>query len=241
MSFGPVSLSAMERDEYERVIQNYLPAAHFAFLDEMFKANSAILNSLLCILNERLFNNGHKLIKVPLLSVIGASNEYPEAGLEALYDRFLFRVLVKPVTEPKSFAKMIKCGLSRKKESVASGSHIRSTILSIAELRALNSKSFPTEMFYDSHLQFLASLNQSLRRESVDTDITTANATLLEDERERYIVSNRRFVEIARVVQVSGYTHGRTRVSWIDFLFLPHTLWNHPDDFDEIKEIFFGE
>ena len=63
-----------------------------AFVDEIFKANSAILNTLLTILNERLFDNGSERVRVPLLCMVGASNELPESEeLDALYDRFLFR------------------------------------------------------------------------------------------------------------------------------------------------------
>ena len=71
-----------------------MPEANLVFLDEIFKANSAILNSLLTLINERLFYNNGTPVQVPLMSVIGASNEYPEEeeGLEALFDRFLFAI-----------------------------------------------------------------------------------------------------------------------------------------------------
>jgi MoxR-like ATPase len=64
----------------------------------VFKANSAVLNSLLTILNERLFDNGSQRVPVPLICLVGASNELPESEeLDALYDRFLFRFNVSPV------------------------------------------------------------------------------------------------------------------------------------------------
>lgn len=98
--FGPVSLTALQADRYERVIAGYLPTAHIAFLDEIFKANSAILNSLLTLVNERIYRNGTATLRAPLLSLFGASNELPGGDeLGALYDRFAVRLFVSPVTE----------------------------------------------------------------------------------------------------------------------------------------------
>lgn len=71
--FGPLSLPSLENDVYIRNINGYLPSASIAFLDEIFKANSAILNSLLTILNERRFDNGCVQIKIPLLAMVRAS------------------------------------------------------------------------------------------------------------------------------------------------------------------------
>ena len=97
--FGPLSLKALEDDRYERLIDGYLPTAGIAFLDEVFKANSAILNALLTLLNEREFDNGAGRLHTPLISVIGASNEPPaDDSLAAFHDRFLLRVPVAPVS-----------------------------------------------------------------------------------------------------------------------------------------------
>ena len=95
------------RYRYERLTQGYLPSANIAFIDEVFKANSAILNALLTILNEREFDNGDQRIKLPLISVIGASNELPDnPELDALYDRFLCRYKVSPVSE-QAFSQLL--------------------------------------------------------------------------------------------------------------------------------------
>ncbi|MBI5717712.1 MAG: AAA family ATPase [Burkholderiales bacterium] len=96
--FGPLSLKALEHDRYERLTEGFLPTAGIAFLDEVFKANSAILNALLTLLNERLFDNGTERAPVPLVAVVAASNEVPDdEALHAFYDRFLVRVPVSPV------------------------------------------------------------------------------------------------------------------------------------------------
>jgi MoxR-like ATPase len=98
--FGPLSLKALEDDRYERLVDGYLPSASIGFLDEVFKANSAILNALLTLLNEREFDNGQQRTHTPLISVVGASNEVPaEDALRAFYDRFLVRVPVAPVSD----------------------------------------------------------------------------------------------------------------------------------------------
>lgn len=89
----------LENDRYVRKIDGYLPTAEVAFVDEIFKANSAILNALLTLLNERLFDNGNQRLPVPLLCLVGASNELPESEeLDALYDRFLIRRTVSQVS-----------------------------------------------------------------------------------------------------------------------------------------------
>ena len=98
--FGPLSLKALEDDRYERLIDGFLPTAGIAFLDEVFKANSAILNALLTLLNEREFDNGSGRLRTPLLSVVAASNEVPvDDALRAFYDRFLLRIPVAPVSD----------------------------------------------------------------------------------------------------------------------------------------------
>ena len=98
--FGPLSLKALEDDRYERLTAGYLPSAEVAFLDEVFKANSAILNTLLGLLHERCFDNGQHRVDVPLVCLVGASNEVPQdESLHAFYDRFLLRVPVAPVDD----------------------------------------------------------------------------------------------------------------------------------------------
>jgi MoxR-like ATPase len=79
-------------------------------LDEIFKANSSILNSLLTLINERLFYNGEMPVKVPLMSIIGSSNEYPEEGdgVEALFARFLLRFEVGYVNDTQNFISMLQ-------------------------------------------------------------------------------------------------------------------------------------
>lgn len=92
--FGPVHVQDLiDRQVYRRVTTGYLPTAQVAFLDEVFKASSAILNTMLAILNERIFYNEGRAERVPLTVVFAASNEPPgDESLAALYDRFPLRI-----------------------------------------------------------------------------------------------------------------------------------------------------
>ncbi|WP_434731503.1 AAA family ATPase [Thermogladius sp. KZ2Tp1] len=100
--FGPIDINALKTGKYVRITSNKLPEAEIAFIDEIFNANSAILNTLLTLMNERIIYDGYNEIRVPLWTLISASNNVPdEPELQALYDRFLFRHFVKPVEEDK--------------------------------------------------------------------------------------------------------------------------------------------
>lgn len=107
--FGPVSLSKLKEDKFERKLEGYLPKADFVFLDEIWKSSPAILNTLLTIINEKVYRNGSQEDKVPLKALVGASNETPtqNQGLEAMYDRFIMRLLVNPVEDVDNFKKLI--------------------------------------------------------------------------------------------------------------------------------------
>lgn len=97
---GPVSVQQLKADRYVRVTAGKLPEAEVAFIDEVFKASSAILNTLLKLLNERTFDAGDGVVRrCPLRVCLAASNEWPESREElgALFDRFLFRKVVQPV------------------------------------------------------------------------------------------------------------------------------------------------
>ena len=98
--FGPLDIKALEEGRYIRITAGKLPEAEIAFLDELFKANSAILNALNSLLQERIIYDGYSEMKVPIWSLFGASNEVPDdPEVEALYDRFVIRHFISPLSE----------------------------------------------------------------------------------------------------------------------------------------------
>ena len=114
-----MSLKGLEEDDYRRVTTHKLPEAHIAFLDEIFKANSSILNALLTIINERVFHNGRERVAVPLITMFGASNELPdEDELTALYDRFMLRFMADYITEEHGFIRMMAGSAERSRTTL---------------------------------------------------------------------------------------------------------------------------
>ncbi|HET8724194.1 MAG TPA: AAA family ATPase [Anaeromyxobacteraceae bacterium] len=100
--FGPVDLRRLREGFVETETHGMLPEAEFAFLDEVFQGSTAILNTLLGILNERTFRRGHTSMACPLRVCVGASNALPEEdGLAAFADRFLVRAFLDPVPGPR--------------------------------------------------------------------------------------------------------------------------------------------
>ena len=100
--FGPIDLRRLKEGRVETETSGMLPEADFAFLDEVFKGSTAILNTLLTILNERRFRRGHTQVQCPLRVCVGAANALPEdESLAAFSDRFLVRVFVDPVPDPR--------------------------------------------------------------------------------------------------------------------------------------------
>nr|MCU0420612.1 AAA family ATPase [Cyclobacteriaceae bacterium] len=123
--FGPISVTQLQQDNYMRIVENYLPDAEIVFLDEIWKAGPAIQNTLLTVLNEKVFRNGKEEIKVKLKGLISASNELPadndghNDSVEALWDRFLIRLVVGGVEDETNFNSMISDDLKPTVDNIA--------------------------------------------------------------------------------------------------------------------------
>lgn len=202
--FGPISLAGLEKDEVRRVTAGKLPEAHVAFLDEVFKSSSAILNSLLTILNERRFHDAGEARAVPLRTLVGATNEVPEdEELVALYDRFLVRFVVDYIQEDFRFLKM----LSQPEPTSR-------TSLSMADLDALTTAAAHVRI-PDAFLHDLAALRRDLGGRGV-------------------IASDRRYRGALGVLKAHAFLHGRAEVGGDDAVMLSHVLWTSPDEIPEV-------
>lgn len=194
--FGPLSIKALEEDRYERHIDGFLPDASIAFIDEVFKANSAILNALLTLLNEREFDNGAGRVHCPLISVIGATNAVPENEVaDAFFDRFLVRVPVEPVSVA-GFGALLQVVHGHGWTPPPPG-----LTLDTGDLAGLATDAaavdLPAALF-----TVLAELRQYFAAEHIH-------------------VSDRRWVKIVWLLRVAAASEGRTSVALWDLLLLP--------------------
>ena len=210
--FGPVSISELKNDRYVRNTENYLPEADIAFLDEIWKSSPAILNTLLTIINERRFKNGSQLIDVPLKAVIAASNEIPApgSGLDALYDRFISRIKVDPVSDDGSFLSVIS------DNSVTGSAEISNPITS------------------QEWTEFISRINSVQLSESLAELILGIRSHIRElsasDDASPIYVSDRRWQKAVFLVKTAALLSGRTEAQPIDILALKDCLWSLPDD-----------
>ena len=117
--FGPFDIRRLREGELVTNTEGMLPEANLIFLDELLNANSAILNSLLMVLNERIFRRGRETRDLPVLMILGASNHLPQdEALQALFDRFLIRVRCDNV-EPQQLSSVLDAGWRLERKSAA--------------------------------------------------------------------------------------------------------------------------
>lgn len=215
--FGPVDIKAFREGTYLRRTDAMLPEAEIVFLDEIFKANSAILNSLLSILNERRFFVGNERRRVPLCSLFGATNEVPnDEALAALYDRFLIRAPADNL-DSFHFQSLIERGI-RNEIAESSGADDRTKpILGIDEIRALQATLEERMTFPGEFLVRYKALVAQIRAEGVS-------------------LSDRRVVKLLKLFVASAVIDGRAQVDEGDFFVLKH-IWNNADQVPLLQEI----
>jgi len=209
--FGPLDISALEQGQYRRLTAGKLPEAELAFIDEVFKAGPAILNTLLSVMQERLFYNDGQPTPVPLISLIGASNETPtgEQELEALWDRFTVRLQVGYIREPGNFIQML---------TGTTGSTPQ--VLSRADLEAAQ---------------------EAAARVSVPgavLDMTVQLRQVLADY--GIVASDRRYKEALDLLRAVAFLDGRNEVIEDDLLILQHVLWHDPSQAPEVARLVFA-
>ncbi len=208
--FGPLSLSGLrDHDVFVRKTEGYLPEADVVFLDELWRAGPPIQNTLLAILNEKLFRNGSEERRVPLKLLIGASNTAPdgEENSEAFWDRFLLRLELTPVASGVSFQSM----LARRESSPP---------LEVSDA------------FDETDWQ---NIQDSVAEVRVPAFIPEAFDVLRDNLAPAYI-SDRRWRKALRLLKASAFLHDRVEVDPLDLAVLKHVLWHTPSERDTVQQ-----
>ena len=205
--FGPVSLKGLEADKFTRVTTGMLPEAEFAFVDEVFKANSAILNAMLSVVNERIFHNDGKPTQVPLVTMFGASNELPEGKeLEALFDRFALRFQVDYLLRPHNLRDVLTAPEPR-----------LSTVLDLKTLRAAQAEVMKVKVT-DATVDALISIRDAGKAEGI-------------------VASDRRWKKSLRLVQATAWLAGEKQTTPEDLTLLVDALWREPKERSKVAKL----
>ena len=215
--FGPISLSQLDNDIYERKIEGFLPSVEIAFLDEIWKASPSIQNTLLTIINEKIYQNGNQLINVPLQLLIAASNELPieGEGLEALYDRFIIRLFVDNVANKENFWKVID---NTKTLSIKLDNKEKITL---EDINLIKEKSKNIELD-ENTFNYICDLKDKL-------NVELAQAAPY--------ISDRRWKKISNILKTSAFCSGRNTIEPIDWLLIDYMIWENADQIKSIKKI----
>ena len=231
--FGPVSIQKLKTsDTYERAVEGYLPTADVVFLDEIWKAGPAIQNTLLTVINEKIFRNGNREMHLPLKLLVAASNELPAKGegLEALWDRFVIRIESRPIKLEKNFRAMLLEVKSEergvKKQSSAAEGKANSNAITAEEYAEWTERIDKIGVKIEV-LDAISAIRKSLRAVNVDEAA----------ERRNIYVSDRRWKNIVRLLRTSAFMQDREEVDICDLLPIYHCLWQEPEERDAIRNI----
>ncbi len=235
--FGPVSIQKLKTsDTYERAVEGYLPTADVVFLDEIWKAGPAIQNTLLTVINEKIFRNGNREMHLPLKLLVAASNELPAKGegLEALWDRFVIRIESRPIKLEKNFRAMLL--ESHADFSGSTGGLGHADFADNADFSDLKITSEEYAEWTEridkigvkiEVLDAISAIRKSLRAVNVDEAA----------ERRNIYVSDRRWKNIVRLLRTSAFMQDREEVDICDLLPIYHCLWQEPEERDAIRNI----
>lgn len=220
--FGPVSISKLKNeDKYERLVEGYLPDAEVVFLDEIWKAGPAIQNALLTAINERIFKNGSETLHLPMKALIAASNELPaeDEGLEALWDRFLVRMVSNCISNEKTFYKMVRSKTID--EPTIAESYLIDDVVYHKWLADIHEVEITDEV-----CQLVTHIRKSLAGLQKKEEISTLD----------YYISDRRWKKIFHLMQASAFLNERNALNITDCILLIHCLWNKVDAIPVVLE-----
>ncbi|AEB95489.1 AAA family ATPase [Metallosphaera sp.] len=215
--FGALDVNALRQGVYRRITKERLPESELAFLDEIFNANSAILNALLSLLNERVIYDGYNVIKVPLRTLITASNRVPdEPELEALYDRLLLRHYAKPIGEDMW------------KDLIESSWNLE----------------FTDKWKVNEHVMTVQDLDRLYSMIS-EVDLTQVKSKLLKLyvmlEEKGVHLTDRRKGKVLKIVSAHALLNSRTKATEEDLVVLKYIAPRELDDFEKVSALLSEE
>ncbi|ANW26020.1 DUF3763 domain-containing protein [Vibrio coralliilyticus] len=224
--FGPLSIQELkDNGRYLRLTEGYLPTAQVVFLDEIWKAGPAILNTLLTVVNEKTFKNGSDVERVPMRLLVSASNELPDedSGLEALYDRMLVRIFVNRIQNKQNFKSMLTVGTPQEAQ-IPEGLAITDEEYHLwqSELEKLELSDEVFEKLYELKEMLEQSATEGMSVDVSDTDM---------------YVSDRRWKKAVKLLKASAYFNGRDSVNPLDLLLLQDCLWNSPESREVVQRV----
>jgi len=213
--FGPVDIAAFREGSYRRNTAGMLPEAEIVFLDEVFKSNSAILNALLTLLNERRVVMGGQAMRCPLISVFGASNEVPgDDTLNAIFDRFLLRIRSDNL-DAYHFSELLARGIQHELRQMAN--QVMPPMVSSQELTSLGASVGGRMRFDDAFLSTYKGVVFQIRAEGIS-------------------LSDRRVVKLLKLFAANAFLDGRQAADVSDLFVLKH-IWNNEDQAPVLEAI----
>ena len=209
-------ICALKNGTPKIVTDGKIPDSHIVFLDELFKSNDGILNSLLTALNERVYTNEGQTVKIPVISFFSASNEIPnfndstQAILKPLYDRFELKVLTQYVDEKSNRLAVLKAKQSALPK-------VFNASITLSELEQMQ-KEVENIKVPDSINELMDNVLCALRQNGVH-------------------VSDRKFFGFTPIVRAKAYLNGNTEVASKDLLVLKNYFWNSPEEIQKVERI----
>lgn len=223
--FGPLSIQELkDHGRYHRLTQGYLPTAQVVFLDEIWKAGPAILNTLLTVVNEKTFKNGSDIERVPMRLLVSASNELPDkdSGLEALYDRMLVRIFVNRIQNKQNFKSMLTVGTVQEAK-IPPGLAITDSEYHQWQ-QELDQLTLGDDVF-----EKLYQLKSLLEQKAAEVGADFAQSEMY--------VSDRRWKKAVKLLKASAYFNGRDVINPLDLLLLQDCLWNSPESREMVQQV----
>lgn len=207
--FGQVSIEALKQSRYERNTKGMAPDAHLVCFDEVFKCSTAVLNTNLTLMNERTFVNGGTVIKTPIISVIGASNEVPDSTeAAAVYDRFTLKRMVNYIQSDDEMGRILMAG-GVESASIPS--------ISMEELEAEQQVASQVKIS-EELVQKVLELRRLIKSEGLE-------------------VSDRKWIQAMKTLRAYAHLNGHAEVQEEDLEILENVLWDKPEQYKTVKRL----